>query len=195
QVLGVAERVHAQDRRVTGGRYIQRVETVYDRLGGPPSVVAQKLDELDAILPHLEGEDARIARAWRPPDDLRALAPGDLPALVVDQFTENDGRVGTPLYVSLAPDVSQSDGHNLLRIARILEGVRLPDGRVVPNASMSAIFAEMIRAMERDGPRATLFAFLLVVVLGLVVTRRIGPALAIVLSLVMGVLFTVGAAA
>ena len=52
----------------------------------------------------------------------------------------------------------------------------------------------MIRSMEIDWPRATLFAFVLVVVLALS-TRRVGPALAVIGSLVTAIIYTVGAAA
>ena len=59
-------------------------------------------------------------------------------------------------------DVSLSDGHNLLRIARTSDNVRLPDGTVVQTASRATVFAEMIRSLERDGPLATAVSFLAV---------------------------------
>ena len=137
----------------------------------------------------------KIADELRPPEWLRALTPADLPPLVRSQFTERDGTVGTPVYVYLNRGISQSKGQNLLAIAEIIDGVRLSDGRVPPNASRASVFAEMIRAMELDGPRCTLLAFVIVVLVALGVTRRFVPAIAIIGSMVCAVLWTMGALA
>ncbi len=142
-----------------------------------------------------ERNDARIAKRWRPPEYLRPLNASDLPDLIRSQFTEKDGTIGTPLYVYLNRSISQSNGHNLLRISEIFESVKLPSGEVAPNASRSTVFAAMIRAMERDGPLATLVAFLAVTCVTILVTRRVGSALAILGSLLCGIILTVGGAA
>lgn len=202
QVSALKKSLRAQDKRVSDGKYIERIETIFDRLGGSPEIVKEKLallgsirQEIDAVLPRLSPSDRKIAEEWRPPEYLRALTPDDLPELVRSQFTEKDGRVGTPMYVYLARGLSQSDGHNLLRIAEIFESVKTPEGKVPPNASRSTVFAAMVRAMERDGPVATLFAFLTVVVVTAVVTHRLVTTLAILGSLLCAILLTVGGAA
>ncbi len=99
-------------------------------------------------------------------------------------------------YVKYRNDVSLSDGHNLLRIAKATDNVRLPDGIVVQTASRSTIFAEMIRSMERDGRRATLVS------LGGRRARRaarrratLRGALAVLTALLLGVTWMVGGAA
>lgn len=202
EVTVLKSRLREQDERVTGGKYIERIETIHDRLGGPPEIVEEKLAlladirrEIDGALPHLGAKDKKIALDWRPPEYLRPLTASDLPELVRSQFTEKDGTVGTPLYVYLARGLSQSDGHNLLRISEIFESVKKPDGEIAPNASRSTVFAAMIRAMEKDGPIATLFAFLNVAIVTSVVTHRIATTLAILGSLLCGIILTVGGAA
>lgn len=201
-VLYLRSQLFASDQRITGGKYIEKVETIYDRLGGPEKVVAEKLhflDEIrrkiDKILPRLKEKDKEIVQGWRPPDYLRMLSPQDLPEVVLSQFTEKDGTVGTPIYVYLSRGLSQSNGHNLLKISEIFESIRLPSGKIAPNASRSTVFAAMIRAMERDGPFSTLAAFLAVVLVTFLVTRRLLTGLSIITSLVCGVLLTVGGAA
>jgi predicted RND superfamily exporter protein len=195
-------KLRAADERITGGKYLERIETIDDRLGGPPEVVSDKLtrlskirENIDSVMPRLRGEDLEIVKDWRPPEYLRPLTPDDLPELVRTQFTERDGRVGTPVYVYLNRGLSQSNGHNLLRISDIFESVQLPSGRIAPNASRSTVFAEMIRAMERDGPYSTLMAFLAVVGVTLLVARRFLTSASIILSLICAVLLTVGGAA
>src|SRR4030095_8223952 len=50
-------------------------------------------------------------------------------------------------------------------------------------------------SMSRDGPLCTALAFLVVVFAAVVVTRRVFPSFTIVISLVCGVIWTVGWAA
>jgi uncharacterized protein len=202
QVSELKASLRAQDERITGGKYIERIETIHDRLGGSPALVEEKLAlltdiraQIDRVLPRLNKKDRKIAEEWRPPDYLRALTIDDLPEIVRSQFTEEDGTIGTPMYVYLARGLSQSNGHNLLRIAEIFESVTTAEGKVPSNASRSTVFAAMVRAMERDGPLATLVAFLIVAGVTIVVTHRIATALAILGSLVCGVILTVGGAA
>ena len=101
------------------------------------------------------GRARRASKRCSPPEGLHVLEAKDLPALLRRRFEENNGTVGTVFYVKYSNDVSLSDGHNLLRIAKCTDNVQLPDGTVVQTASRSTIFAEMIRSMERDGPLAT----------------------------------------
>jgi predicted RND superfamily exporter protein len=111
------------------------------------------------------------------------------------RFEENDGTVGTVFYVKYRNDVIFSDGHNLLRMAKATDNVRLPDGTVVQTASRSTIFAEMLRAMRTDGPRATIVSLLSVSLVVLLATRNARGALSVLAVLVMGVTLLVGGAA
>src|SRR5690606_6625796 len=59
----VADRVVEQDQKLSGGRWVERVATVYDRLGGRPALVQEKLrilerirKQVDQALPRLSGE-------------------------------------------------------------------------------------------------------------------------------------------
>jgi len=123
------------------------------------------------------------------------LTAHDLPVLLRRRFEENDGRVGTVFYVKYRNDVVLSDGHNLLRLAKDTDNVRLPDGTVVRTASRSTVFAEMIRSMARDGPRATLASLLAVTLVVLVATRDARGAVAVLGALFLGVTWLVGGAA
>lgn len=201
-VIELSEALVRRDRERTGGRFIDHVETAWDRLGGQPADVARKLEilrdvraDIDAILPQLEGDDVALAREWRPPEDLRAPTPDELPALVRAQFTEKSGRFGTPVFVYYKPWFSPSDGRKLIIVADLTQNVRLADGRTVPTVSRSTVFAEMVSAMGKDGPKATFAAFLVVVFHSLLATRRLGPAAMVLGALLSGVLYTVGGAA
>jgi predicted RND superfamily exporter protein len=198
----VADAVVERDKQLFGGKLVQRVTTVYDYLGGRPEIVKRKLQvladirrEIDRTLPRLKGDDRRFAEDFRPPESLHALTAGDLPPLLRERFTETSGRFGTAVFVEIDPKLSRSRGEQLLRIAELLEGVREPGGDVVPNASRATVFAEMIRSMTHDAPRAIAVALAVVVLVSALATGSFLPAAAVISSLLLAVWLTLGAGA
>jgi predicted RND superfamily exporter protein len=203
QVLLLKAQILANDAADPQGKLVADVATVYDLLPGTSVEQMRKLQVLERIRDRLtpgvlhalpDDERARVEEL-RPPTTLRVLEPKDLPALLRRRFEENDGRVGTVFYVKYDNGVSLSDGHNLLRIARSTDNVRLPDGTVVQTASRSTVFAEMIRSMAKDGPRATLTSLLAVALVVLVATRNARGSVAVLAALVLGVTWLLGGAA
>jgi len=203
QVPVLRQQILDNDARDPQGTLIADVATVWDLLPGTTDEQTRKLDVLErirgrltpAVLAGLAEDERRRVEEIRPPAGLRALRAADLPALLRRRFEENDGTVGTVLYVKFKNNVSLSDGYNMLRIAKSTDNVVLPDGTRVQTASRSTIFAEMIRSMERDGPLATLASFAGVVIVVLFATANVRGALAVLASLVLGVVLTLGGAA
>jgi predicted RND superfamily exporter protein len=80
-------------------------------------------------------------------------------------------------------------------MATTIDEVVLPDGTRVDTASRATVFAEMIRALEHDGPLATAVSFFAVtlVVIGATASRR--GSFTVLASLVLGVVWTLGFAA
>jgi predicted RND superfamily exporter protein len=203
QVPAVKEHILGADRADAQGALIDNIITVQNYLPGTPAEQREKLAVLDSIRERLtprvlaDVTDAERARllALRPPDDLKEVVARDLPALIRRRFEERDGKVGTVMYVQYKYGVSFSDGHNLLRMAKSTDNVRLPDGTVVQTASRSTIFAELIRSMERDGPLATTSAFVAVMCVVVLATRSRRGALSVLLALIVAVTCLVGGAA
>nr|MBK7064281.1 MMPL family transporter [Deltaproteobacteria bacterium] len=200
-VIELSSALMQRDQQRTGGRYIDHIETAWDRLGGQPAAMTRKLEllqgiraDIDAIVPHLSGDDRALAQEWRPPEGLRAPQPDELPPWCAHS-PRKSGRFGTPIFVYYKPWFTPSDGRKLMIVAELTQNVRLADGRTVPTVSRSTVFAEMVRAMSSDGPRATFAAFMVVVFHSLLATRRLGPAAMVLCSLLSGVLLTVGGAA
>jgi hypothetical protein len=203
QVPLIKRQILANDAADPQGSLIAEIATVHDFLPGTAAEQVDKLAVLARVRERLtpavlgllpEDERARVSELT-PPEGLRVLGPVDLPALLRRRFEENDGRVGTVFYVKYRNDVSLSDGHNLLRIAKSTDNVRLPGGTVVQTASRATVFAEMIRSMDRDGPWATAASFLGVTTVVLMATRSVRGAFAVVASLLFGVVWLVGGAA
>ena len=203
QVPLVKAKILANDAGDPQGSLVADVATIEDLLPGTADEQRGKLEILDrirdrltpAVLHGLPPDERARVDELRPPARLRVLGPPDLPPLLRRRFEENDGRIGTVFYVKYKNDVVLSDGHTLLRMARSTDNVRLPDGTVVQTASRSTIFAEMIRSMERDGPRATLASLAAVALVVIVATRNLRGAVAVLAVLVMAVTWLVGGAA
>jgi len=203
QVPLVKERILANDAADPKGSLIDAVTTIADYLPGTPEQQRAKLEVLDRIrdritpgvLARLREDEANKLREMIPPSSLRVIEPKDLPAFVRRRFTERDGTLGTPFYIRYRHGVSRNDGHILLRIAATVDGIVLPDGTRVDTASRSTVFAEMIRSLERDGPLATGVSFVCVVIVVLLATGSKRGALAVIVTLVLGVTWTLGIAA
>lgn len=201
QVEAIRAQIAANDSRERP--VIGQVVTIYDVLPGTPEVQRRKLALLaeirrltdDPSLATLSEKQRHDLERLRPRPGLRELQPADLPALARRPFTEADGTVGrVVLTYHAAKNVSMWDGHDLLAIARVLERIPLPDGSVIETSGTPMIFGAMLRSVLHDGPRVTLLSFLAVaVIIGLLVHGRRAK-LAALATLVIGLLWMVGAA-
>ena len=196
------QRILANDIADPQGPLIAGILTVRSLLPGTQAEQRRKLDLIQRIRIHLKPgflaglrpDEQQQAKLLLPPAGLRPIGPEDLPQLLRTRFEERNGVLGTVFYVKFRDDVSLSEGHNLLRIARTTDNVILPDRTRVATASRATVFAEMIRSLERDGPLATTLSFAAVVAVVVAATRSPRGAAAVLASLLWSVLLTVGAA-
>ncbi len=203
QVPEVKKRILERDAADPQGPLIDAVNTIWDYLPGTPAEQEEKLLVLarihgritPGVLGRMKEDEANNLREMDPPDTLHVLASGDLPLAVKRRFEEKNGTLGTPFYVDYRPGTSTNDGHTLLRLAATIDGIVLPDGTRVDTASRSTVFAEMIRSLARDGPLATSVSFCAVLVVVIIATWSRRGTFAVILTLVLGVTWTVGFAA
>ena len=202
QVPLLKERILATDAADPSGSLVEGVTTVNDFLPGTLAEQTAKLEVLarlreritPGVLARLADDEAQNLREMIPPDSLHVLTMEELPTLLKRNFSERSGALGTVFFVRYREGVSNNDGHNLLRMARALDGIILPDGTRVDTASRATVFAEMIKSLERDGPLATGVSFLGVLLVVLVATSSKRGSFAVILSLVLGVVWTLGIA-
>jgi predicted RND superfamily exporter protein len=203
QVALLKAEILAADAADPKGQLIHEIVTVDDFLPGTQQLQKDKLAVLDRIrermtprvLHDMGEEERKRLEEMKPPEDLKLVEPKDLPPLIRRRFEENNGKIGTLMYIKYEYGVSFSDGRTLLRMAKTTDNVRLPDGTLVQTASRSTIFAEMIRSMERDGPLATSASFIAVMIVVILATRSRVGTFSVLLALVMGVAVVVGLAA
>jgi predicted RND superfamily exporter protein len=153
------------------------------------TMIDASLDDLD------DPEILAELRELRPPDGLRAVTFEMLPAMIQQRLVEKDGRRGLLVAVQTAKQPDEWDGRELIRFASAVRRIELPGGETVTTSGPSVIFADIVETVAHDGPRVTLIAgcLLLVMVVALVgFTRR---ALAVIAATVTGSLLMVATCA
>ncbi len=183
---------------------IGRVVTIHDILPGTAEVQARKLALLDNIRklthdPALEamGEKERKQIAQIDvPEDLRVLAPADVPSLARRPFTEVDGTIGRVVLVyPIEEHLSVWNGRDLLRISNVLQYLHLPEQNTTIATSGSAVvFAAMIRSILHDGPLATGASLAVVLLFSFLIMRPRSASLAAIATLLVGVVWMMGIA-
>lgn len=205
QVPLIKRAILDNDAKDPEGKLVADVASIADLLPGTVAEQQQKLEVLARIrgrltpkvMNALSDDERKKVEELRPPESLAPVEGKDLPPLLRRRFEENNGRIGTVFYVKFRNDISFSDGHILLRIAKTTDNVQLADEAhtVVQTASRSTVFAEIIRSMERDGPLATLVSFGCVALVVVVATMTFRGSVAVLSALLLGVVATLGFAA
>jgi len=102
--------------------------------------------------------DRRLAlRKVLPPPDLRPFGLKDLPAVLRLPLTELDGRIGAPVLVYPTSRMDPWNGRSVSAFAKELRSIPLPRPDI-PMTSSTLMFADVLEAIEKDGPRATLLS-------------------------------------
>lgn len=125
----------------------------------------------------------------------KPITLADLPEGIVKNFREKNGDVGKLAYVYTSDIAPQWNGKNLIRFADIIRRNVLPNGEVVTGSGDSVIFADLLRAVIHDGPRATVYSFVAVCLVVALIFRTRRAFAFIIGTLVIGVLWMGGAMA
>jgi hypothetical protein len=187
-----------------GPEVIGDVTLLEDFLPGTAAEQREKLAVLDEIraLYHdsafklLDDDERARALKWEPPPYLAVLGATDLPEALVRPFRDTRGELAPIALVYHREDRATTwNGRDLLRIASVVADIKLPTGEHVRSTGSAVIFADMIRAIVRDGPVATGASLAGVMLLVVLLARGVRGALAVLAALLVGVLWMLGAAA
>jgi uncharacterized protein len=202
QIPALKAKMLANDAADPQGKLLEGVVTIDDFLPGLAPEQKAKLEVIERIrdrltptvMQSLPEDERKRVEEMMPPENLKPVGHQNLPPLIKRRFEERDGRLGTLFYVQYKHGVSVGDGRTVLRLAKTTDNVKLDDGTLVQTASRASVYAEMIRSITRDGPLATLASFLAVSLVVIVATHRARGAIAVLLSLLMSVVCTLGIA-
>ncbi|HVW26697.1 MAG TPA: MMPL family transporter [Polyangiaceae bacterium] len=144
-------------------------ETVYTLQDFVPLAQAEKIPVALAVKKrvlraHARGgmSDADFAEMepFLPPDGVAPFGIADLPEALARPFSERDGTRGKLLFIEPTSGKSDSDARYLIRFADAFRSTRLPNGEVIGGSGRAVVFADLIRAVVVDMPRALLISFL-----------------------------------
>lgn len=169
-------------------------DLIPDRQTEKLALLARIRRTIDKILPLLDDRERASVLAARPPETLRAVGDEDVPAKLRLPFTEKDGTIGRTVLVTAPPGHSSWDGHYLLSFASAVAETHLGDGGVVRAAGQPLIFADILRSVLSDGPRAVAFSLAGVLVLVFGAVRRVRASLLVLGTVVGGVVVSLGMA-
>ncbi len=200
EIIEQTLRAHAEDEpgRRAGDALFRRVGSIE---GFVPKDQPQKLAVLaeirrlvdDKKLELLDSAEVADVRRFRPPDDLRALTEADVPPALARRFIERDGTRGRLLFANQASRFDGWNGRHMIAFADAVRALNLPDEMAVGGGAF--VFADVLRAVTRAGPRATLVALLGVVLFVVIVVGRGRHAVATLASVVAGTTVMIACAA
>lgn len=123
----------------------------------------------------------------------RPLVMEDLPYTVTKNFDDIYGNKGVIVVVN--PLMEQKLTENLKTFAELIRENTLANGKTVYSSGEAVIYADLLKAIDIDGPIVTIFSFILVVLMVLVSVRNIKDTTIIVLTLLAGVILMGGTVA
>jgi uncharacterized protein len=203
----IAARDEQRAKTVEGRECVGRMETLSDFL---PEHQAAKLAILedtrallsDDVLGLATGEERRQIEQLRerlevffPGGKARPLSLQDLPGSIAAPYSEKDGSRGKLLQVERGPTLKEHNGKDLICFAAATTEIHLSDGSVASaTGNPAAVFSDMVRAIIRDGPRATAVALGLVAILIFVTFRNLTAWATVMATLLLGVSTMLGIA-
>lgn len=155
-----------RDAAPEGKKPFDKVVSIFSLL---PSQQKEKLPLLDEMLDRLQRARKRgfiSDKDWEelqphlPTGKLAILTIADLPDQVARPFMEKDGTRGRIVYISPTKGASVWDAHYLMRWADSFRSTTLPNGEVIKGSGQAVIFADMIKTISEDAPKAIIVSAL-----------------------------------
>ena len=149
------------------------------------------------ILWHLSEAEKNKVHQFISRETLAPFSMADLPPKLLDRFREKDGSLGNLVLLEpkLTDEIQQGDP--LMKfvkdVRQVVDQVAEQFHTKIPVAGRLPVSADMLIAITREGPIATLVSWLAVVFLTLVLFRNFRLSLLVLSSLLLGVLWLVGA--
>ncbi len=151
------------------------IKTLDDALPADQDKKLAVLAEIRALLSDnnlnaLSDADREEALALKPPADLRKLTDTDVPDEIAWPFIEADGSRGKLVIATAGGSYEVWDAHDTVQFSDNVRALDLPETAHVGGSSF--VFADVIEAVLRDGPRATLASIAGAILVVLLVVGR-----------------------
>ena len=125
-------------------------------------------------------------------DNLTPFTVKDLPAGILDRFREKDGSIGNLVLVEPPMSDEIRQGNSLVKFVKEIRHAVDAVAPGIPVAGRLPVSADMVEAILREGPVATLLSGAAVVLLVIVLFRNIEFSVLVLGSLFLGVAWMIG---
>ncbi len=140
----------------------------------------------------LSGTQWEQVTAYLPTETLTPFGLYDLPEAIARPFTERDGKRGRVIYIEPTHNADEDNVLYLIQWANSFRRTQLASGETVLGSGRIVIFADMIAAVLKDMPIASILSFIVTAAVVLLTVRNRRDVLLIVGGLVMGVAWLAG---
>jgi len=178
-------------------RVVDNCKTVFSYIPPDQDKKIEKLADIrkmldDNTLNFLNEEQKKQMEEFKSNFNSQKIALKDLPDDLTKIFREKNGDLGKLVYVYPTDKAPLTDGKNLIKFADLISYNKLPNGDVITGSGDSAIFADLLRAVIKYGPIATILAFIGVCLVVIIIFREIQATIFIIGTLVAGVVWLGG---
>ena len=191
------EIVDALEKKIAKGDStptIDKVKTLWTELRGQD----EKLELIGEIRVLADGEGAKLIKGTQKAKldslrellDVKRLSVEDLPENLLRKFETIDGSQA--YFAQILPSVQLRDGKNAIAFAEDSHEIQTASGKVFYSSSSNIIFADMLRLMLRDSPRAISLTVIVVFLILLTDFRSLRSALLVIFPLACGTVWMCG---
>ncbi len=203
KLLGELREIQRREGANSPFASISVIEDIYPGSQERKYAILQELHRVltPGVRAKLGQEEAALVRDYLPSPVPPPFAMKDLPEALLKGYQEANGKLGTVLQVyprlNTPGEGEESrgtwNGEEVIRYTALLREAITKSGVPAVILGQNPISADMLEAIEKDGPKATFFAFLAVAILVVLLFPRWKQAAPMLLALLLGVLWMVGA--
>lgn len=177
--------------------FIVNVSTIHDFLPPNQTDKIKVLQDIDRLLPprllnRLGPNERSMAKDLLSPNSFRRFEENELPELVRSKFREKDGTLGKLVLIepSLSPELSK-----IQNMQTFVHSIREATYKIRPGTAVAGtlmVTTDLFESIVKDGPKATLFAFIAVFLLVILLFRNVVTIAQCSFALLLGVLWLAG---
>jgi predicted RND superfamily exporter protein len=198
------QEIHAEEGAHSPFSEMRVVEDLLPDHQGRKLALMERLRKLltPKVRAQLSPEEKKWVSALLPEPPPRPVRAVDLPPDLLGPFREASGEIGHIIHVYPRLNTADEskgeassgtwDGEEVIRYTALLRRAIQEAGVPAVIAGQPPVSADMLSSISHDGPKATLCAFLLVMLLVVVMFPNVKHSSAIVASLLFGVLLMLG---
>ena len=196
--IEISQRLKSLQAKEGKTSLISSVQTIDEFIPRDQPQKISVIDDIRKLLPprlmaELSAEDNKRVSEFFQPETFRLVQQKDLPQMILEKFTERDGSIGKLVLVEPPLSNETWDGNALIKFINELRQIADAVDPGAPVAGQLPVTADMLAAIQHDGPRATLFALIAVVLLVVFLFRKLSTVGLTLFALFIGMSWMGGA--